>query len=56
MVVAEGLCGDTEITAEGHHYAVVCTIETEVLGTPGQFRDGTPEESPTEGQRREEGS
>ena len=33
MVVAEGLCGDTQITAEGPHYADFCTIETELFRT-----------------------
>lgn len=42
MVVAEGLCGDTQITAEGPHYADFCTIETELFRTPVQFRAGPP--------------
>ena len=54
MVVAEGLCGDTQITAEGPHYADFCTIETELFRTPVQFRAGPPEEPLTAGQPRAE--
>ena len=50
MVVAEGLCGDTQITAEGPHYADFCTIETELFRTRVRLPPAPPEEPLTAGQ------